>query len=781
MKRAAAIRWAAKAPRIYLILALLAVCLPAAAAMPELVLEVTVNGQDQPETLVVLRDQAGAFWMAEDDYARLRLAPAGPVVEQQGQRYRPLAGIPGAEADFDMQHSTLSLRLPAAAFSGSRFSAPARAASGPAPAATGAFLNYQLSGQRVDGSLASGAYTELGVFSRFGVLSNTMATRQAEGALGNVRLESALSRDIPARLQTLTLGDAIADPGAWGTAYRFAGLRFARNFAIRPDLITAPLLSANGSAVVPSSVDVFVNDQRVLTQQVQPGPFVIDRLPAVSGAGDLRIVVRDALGRDQVLTQSFYSSPVLLAQGLDQYSFSLGSLRENYALRSFDYGSLAASATWRRGLTDRFTAEAHAEAVSGDAHAIGADIAVRVANLGITSATLAAGGNGAASGWLAGAGFEHRGPRFGMAAETSYASGGYRGIGETTSTGTTGTDLPRRKLRSTLQFSAGMGQFGAVTLAAVRHSYYGGARADTFSLDYGTRLGRAGSLNLSFIRDRGQVSTSSVFLTFSKAWGSGRSLESAAERVPYADGYRSTLRSTLSQAAPPGTGSGWRLGASARGDYDAWWQQRFTAADMELQSVRNAGVDGQSLQLRGSATLLGGTLRPARSVDGSFALVDVGGLADVPVYVENQLVAHTDQNGRALLHNLRSYESNQVSIEPADLPLDVDIAARSMIVQPAWRSGVIVKFPVERIHAATFRLLLPDGTPVPAGATVRLNGGSFTVAMGGFTYVTTLDHGVGASAAWSGGACVFRVEPPPADDPQPDMGDITCRPETPRP
>ncbi len=110
-------------------------------------------------------------------------------------------------------------------------------------------------------------------------------------------------------------------------------MRFARNFGIRPDLVTTPLLTASGSAVVPSAVDVFVNNQRVYSQQVQPGPFTIDQLPAVTGAGDVNIVVRDALGREQVLTQSFYSSPVLLAAGLNQYSFAAGKIRENYALQ----------------------------------------------------------------------------------------------------------------------------------------------------------------------------------------------------------------------------------------------------------------------------------------------------------------------------------------------------------------------------------------------------------------------------------------------------------------
>jgi outer membrane usher protein len=71
----------------------------------------------------------------------------------------------------------------------------------------------------------------------------------------------------------------------------------------------------SGTATVPSTVDVFVNNSLVTSSQLPPGPFVIDRLPTMSGTGDVSVVVRDALGREQVVTQTFYSSTTLLAGG----------------------------------------------------------------------------------------------------------------------------------------------------------------------------------------------------------------------------------------------------------------------------------------------------------------------------------------------------------------------------------------------------------------------------------------------------------------------------------
>jgi outer membrane usher protein len=289
------------------------------------------------------------------------------------------------------------------------------------------------------------------------------------------------------------------------------------------------------------------------------------------------------------------------------------------------------------------------------------------------------------------------------------------------------------------------------------------------------RLGQYGTLHLAVIREQAQRASTSGFLTFTRAIGSRSSFESVAERNGGRAGQRDDLRAAFTHSTPQSEGLGWRLGATRSGNYDAWLQQRTAVADIEYQAARNFGVNGQSLQVRGAATWLDGKLQAARAVDGSFAIVDVAGLADVPVYVENQLVTRTDRNGRALLHNLLSYEANRISIEPLDLPLNTSIAQRTLTLRPGYRSGIVARFPVERISPGVFRLLQVDGTPVPAGAAVEFNGGRYTVAMDGFTYVTTLDHGLAGSASWNGGACAFRVEPPPSDDPLPDMGEVLCR------
>ena len=102
---------------------------------------------------------------------------------------------------------------------------------------------------------------------------------------GTTRLDTTWTRDMPERLATLRVGDGISAPGAWGRAVRFGGVQFGTNFATQPTLITTPLLAARGEAVVPSTVDVFINGRPVASEVVPPGPFAIENLPAITGDG----------------------------------------------------------------------------------------------------------------------------------------------------------------------------------------------------------------------------------------------------------------------------------------------------------------------------------------------------------------------------------------------------------------------------------------------------------------------------------------------------------------
>ena len=109
---------------------------------------------------------------------------------------------------------------------------------------------------------------------------------------------------------------------------------------------------------VPSAVEVFVDEQRVFSRKVNPGPFEINDLPALRGDGRARIVVTDPSGRETVRDISLFNAPRLLAAGTLEYSFDVGRPRLSYGLKNFDYDpKIYGSGVVRYGLADRWTGE----------------------------------------------------------------------------------------------------------------------------------------------------------------------------------------------------------------------------------------------------------------------------------------------------------------------------------------------------------------------------------------------------------------------------------------
>ena len=746
--------------------------------LTEAVLEVSLSNTEPGEMIVVLRGPDGQLYLEESDFARLRLRlPKAAPYMHEGRRFFDVRAIKGCTVTYDDAAQRAVITVPPNSLDTTHLSAALRHSPDITPASPGAFLNYQLSAQQIDGQNIGGAFAELGLFAGAGVLTSTAVGRYGNDDNQLIRLDTTYTHDFPATLETLNLGDDISDGGSWGNAVRYAGVRWSKNFGLRPDLLTTPLLATSGTATVPSTVDVFVNNQLVTSSQLPPGPFVIDRLPTVSGTGDVSVVVRDALGREEVLTQSFYSSVTLLAPGLSQYSINLGKIRDNYALQSDDYGPMLGEASYRRGITDAITLEGHAEYLTGDAHAAGLNAAFALGQIGVINFTGANGGDASGSGWLSGVSFEHRGTNSSFVASSLWASNDFSQVGEPLD------PAMRMRQRSLLQTGMGLGRFGSLSLAYVRQTYRDSPTQQTLGLTHSIRLGRVGSLNLTLTQTRtaaqffstaAQNSTSAYLifvlpLDFRRA----ATLSTVGGSGPGAPANE--VIASLTESPPVGPGTGYRLSASTAGNYDADWRQQFNGADLELEAARNQGLDGRSAYLSGAMTFLDGQLNTTRSVNGSFAMVDIAGLAGVPVYVENQLTTTTDASGRALLYNLRPYEANRISITPEDLPLDTFIAASSTIMAPPYRSGVIARFPVERVHSGTFRLVTEDGKPVPVGAVVTLKGKQFPVVQGGLVYVTGYDHGMSAEASWTGRHCGFRLEPPPPDDPLPDMGTVQCR------
>lgn len=80
-----------------------------------------------------------------------------------------------------------------------------------------------------------------------------------------------------------------------------------------------------------------------------------------------------------------------------------------------------------------------------------------------------------------------------------------------------------------------------------------------------------------------------------------------------------------------------------------------------------------------------------------------------------------------------------------DLPLDSRIDKLEINAVPYFRSGYYVEFPVRKANGALLRVVSPDGEPLPAGATVRIDEReeAFPIGLDGRIYVTGLEQNTG--------------------------------------
>jgi outer membrane usher protein len=233
-------------------------------------------------------------------------------------------------------------------------------------------------------TLDARAFSPYGTFEQSAlVLSNQYLSTQI------VRLDSSYRYSDQSRLISYGAGDAISGGLAWTRPIRFGGGQVQSNFAMRPDLVTMPLPTLGGTAAVPSTVDVYVNNVKTFSQDVNAGPFSIANIPLVTGAGNAQLVIRDASGQETRTILPFYASASLLAPGLSSWSIEAGAPRLAYGTAADTYVKTPiASATFRHGIFDWLTLEGHAEGGAGLANG-GLGAAVRTGTFGVAEASFA--------------------------------------------------------------------------------------------------------------------------------------------------------------------------------------------------------------------------------------------------------------------------------------------------------------------------------------------------------------------------------------------------------
>ena len=737
-----------------------------------LLLEVDIDGQKLNQTVQVLMDQRGIFYIWIEDLKgwRFRAPPVSKAIQYEGQYFYPLSAIEDISHIFNAEKMTLAIEVRPEAFIETQRLSQSSTYPPSVRSGSGGFINYDLLGAQSESSSQRFGQFELGYFNTLGVGTSSVLVEHSSTDSRATRLDSTWTIDHPETMQTLRLGDAISSPGAWGRAVRFGGFHYGTNFETQPGFLTYVPQSAVGQALLPSTVDVFVNNALVSRQTVPPGPFEIRNLPIVSGAGMVQLVVKDLLGRSQIINLPFYGSQALLRKGLDDFSFDAGLVRENFGIESNDYSTLIGSGNFRRGLSDSLTGELHLEATQDQA-TIGAGGDFLVGQLGTASLFFALSHSASGQGGLMMVSLDRQAESWGMGARTQFNTRAFTQIG-----------LQNPKLMPASLCSAyishAMGQGGSLGVAIIRQINRDQANTNIATLSYNITLGQYGTLSLAVVRDFGAIGGNTIFATFSSALGPSINASLSLQSTKNSDGTHNEISTAvLEKNVPAGEGYGYLLQTRSDQSSEASYVLQNNVGTYTLDAAQNQGATATRLSVSGGIAILGGDAFLSRRIDQSFAIATIPDYPNVRLLKDNQPAGRTNSEGKALLPNLRAYDRNVIALEQSDLPLDATIRSIKVEAVPFFRSGIAVIFPVEHSRGAIFVIHLEDGTPLPVGALIRKEDSdeSFIVGYGGEVYVIGLGPLNKMLAIWGKKSCEFILPYQAGEDPLPDLGIFTCK------
>lgn len=741
-------------------------------------MEAIVNGV--PSGTWPFFEQAGVLYASREalDEWRVRVRVNAQPMVVRGAEYWPLAAVPGFSARTSLSASSVELTFSADVFDATKVSPQNAQTMALTPVMPSVFANYELSlaASKTRGAKQArelGALVEIGGSTDLGLMTTSAVGRNlmhgSSGRTGFTRLDTSFTGNWPGSNLTLRLGDSATKPGLWGQVVYFGGVQLGTNFQLTPGFVTQPTAVLNGVSSSPSTVELYVNDVLRQVSQVPTGPFAIDNASALTGSGEARMVVRDLLGREVVITQPFFSSARMLAKDLSDWGAEAGLLRRAYGSSSNRYGPAFVAGTFRHGVTDHLTMEGRVQATREfAAGGLGAIAPLPAGVLGravfATSRDTEA-GNGFHG--LLGADKQWKSSAVYFQAEASTRN--FRSLD-------TDARRPSPRLQWVANFSHSLTARGQFGFAAAGLWSWLGTKITTLSANLSFPLGERGTLSAYASKAFGNSNNISLGVTMTIPLEHNRSMSVVAN---VAGGQTNVYATAASGPAISGE-PGWRVLAGRlanenHAEAGIYYEGRYGTLSSDLGV--SSGNTSMRTSVAGGLVFAGASLFATRRVDQSYALVEVKDVPGIGVGTGSNFFTRTDSRGLALVSNLTPYVLNQIRLNEKDLALSTEIDSIEHVVVPPLRGGVKVDFPVRSGRAALLKIVLSDGQAAPAGAVVRIQGGKeeFWVARQGQAYVTGLADTGTLELAWKNRRCQMQVTLPPLkQDDIARLGPVIC-------
>lgn len=662
------------------------------------ILRFVLNSEEKGEFFVVVTGD-GDFLVRQEDLKKMGFTVLrGEVSVVEGEEHLSLRSMEGLRIEFD--EKTLTLKLTAEPhLLGKKIIhlRYPRQTKVHYPKDSGGFLNYNLTYFARDRFTYDRTVLTNQLGFRVGdflILSDsTYSQRRGEGARF-VRLMTNLTYDCRRDLKRVVWGDFFASSGELGSTVNMGGVSFTKHFKIDPYFITFPEIDFSGMATLPSEIEVYRDGVLIRKERIPPGGFELKDIPTYVGAGLIEIVLKDPFGREERIKLPYYFTETLLKKGLHEYGYHAGFLRDDFGKMSHRYRDFVFLGTHRYGVSDDLTLGLRAEASR------------KVYNLGITSTLVIPWQLGVLNAALAYSDSEGRKRGFGGSFNYLYTGRPFSFNLHLRSFTRHYSNLSLETMGERMKFevSAGASYFnpvlGSLSIGMASTKKYVGSDTKTAQASYSRKI--VDRLNLMATARRDMERNISEFMV-GLHYHYKHGITASAD---YKKGHRaSSERIQVTKSLPLGEGIGGRASFEANqtvpNDFHHYnlhlqYNARYGQLGGELTSTDRK--ETYSLTASGGLTYIKNTFHLSRPIQDSFAVVKVGDLKGVRVYLNNQEIGRTDASGKILIPALGSYLENSISINDKDIPIDYQISDVLRYVSPPFRSGSYIEFTATKVQ-----------------------------------------------------------------------------------
>ncbi|WP_262519754.1 fimbria/pilus outer membrane usher protein [Acinetobacter pittii] len=706
----------------------------------QLFLNISVNSNISKDLISVRQDQDRKLYIRSRDLKTLRLKMDEHIPDNQWVCINDLNGI---QFKYLENEQSLNLKVPSnmltgysVDLSGQQITSPNLLKMKPLNAA---ILNYSLyntitNDENVFSGTAEGIFNSaIGNFFS-GVLYNG-SNETSYSHEKWVRLESKWQYVDPEKIRIYTLGDFISNSPDWGSSVRLAGFQWSSAYSQRGDIVTSALPQFSGSAALPSTLDLYVNQQKIYSGLVPSGPFDIKQLPFISG-NEVTLVTTDATGQQSITKKPYYFSSKILAKGINEFSIDVGIPRYNYGLYSNDYDDATfASGAIRYGYSNSLTLSGGAEASTDGLSNLGTGFAKNVLGIGVMNADIAASQYKDENGYSALLGLEGRISK-NISFNTSYRKvfDNYFDLARVSQVRYLKDNQINAESQNYLNHSALADE---IFRAGINYNFYAGygVYLGYNQIKYSDNSYKLLSTNLSGSLDKNWGFYASAYKDYEnhKDYGVYFALRytpsSKVNAITSVSSDSGSLRyrQEIFGLSEPQIGSfGW--GGYVERDQDVnennasvYASYRARAAYLTGRYNRFGDNDQVALSATGSLVAAAGRIFAANEIGDGYAVVTNAG-PQSQIINGGVNLGETDKSGRFLIANLRPYMSHHIYLDPSYLPLEWEVSSTNQRVFVGYRQGTLVDFGAHQVISGLVKLVDQKNSPLMPGYAVRING-----------------------------------------------------------